>query len=625
MCGILGIIGKRVDRDIVDKCVDRMYHRGPNGKGIWQEDDITLAHRRLSILDLSSNGSQPMVYRDRYVITYNGEIYNYLEIRKDLERLGYSFFTECDTEVVLAAYSYWKESCLSKFNGMFAFCIYDKKTHECFVARDRFGVKPLFIANIGHGAFAFASEMKALVPFLPKKEYDFDLVTNTNVNSINRYETSDKSLVKGIERVKAGHYVIIKDGKLSDHIWWDLLDNLMDVPDSYEEQIEMFRELFLDACKIRMRSDVQIGTALSGGLDSSATISAMSHIANHGFFGDKVRDYQHAYIACFPNSDLDERRYAKQVTDYLGIKGTFLDIDPTLYWDNIAEAMYLFEEIYHTSPIPMMQIYNAEKKDGTVVTIDGHGADELFGGYEYDVFKALYNSNNSFSEAKNIIDTYQNMKTVGGSLGKADNLTNILIHVAGHKAKQKVTKNNEYTRLCSNHANTENWAKLSYFDKVLYDEAFVGILPTLLRNYDRYSMANSVEIRMPFLDYRIVSFAFSIGTNSKIRNGFSKAIIRDAVSPYMPKEIAYRKGKIGFNTPILEWIHGPLKEWFLDITGSQDFKGSNVIDSKEIRKKIEAITRDDYVPRYEGELKDIWKDISPYLWEKYFWKRAILN
>lgn len=623
MCGIFGVIGKKIDREFGENCLNLMYHRGPDGSGIWQENDVTLGHRRLAILDLSENGRQPMLFRNRYVITYNGEIYNYIEIRKELVGFGYEFHTESDTEVVLAAYDKWKENCLQRFNGMFAFCIYDRDTHEAFLARDRFGVKPFFLASLGEGSYAFASEMKAIIPLMPYKEFEKDLVTNTNVNSINRYETSDRTLVKGISRLKAGYYAVIKNGYYKEHRWWDLLDNLMDVPETYETQIEIFRELFIDSCKIRMRSDVQIGTALSGGLDSSATISAMSHIGNSGFFGDEARDYQHAYIACFPNSDLDERRFAEQVTGHLGIKGTFLDIDPTKYWDNIDDAMFKFEEIYHTSPIPMMQIYDAEKKDGTTVTIDGHGADELFGGYEYDVFKALYNSGVNYSQAKDIISTYQNMKSTGESLGDTDNILNIVFHVMGHKLKQKLTRENEYSRLCSLHEKTEAWNRMSYFDKVLYDEAFVGILPTLLRNYDRYSMANSVEIRMPFLDYRIVSFAFSIGFESKIRNGFSKAIIRDALSPYMPQSIAYRKTKIGFNTPILEWIHGPLKEWFLDISASLDFTSSAVINPMDVRRKIELITDKDYVPRYEGELKDIWKDISPFLWEKYFWKKVI--
>lgn len=625
MCGIFGVIGKRIEEDLARMCVDRMYHRGPDGGGIWQEGDITLGHRRLAILDLSNNGSQPMSYLDRYVITYNGEVYNYLEIRDELRKLGYSFKTNSDTEVILASYAEWKEKCLKKFNGMFAFCIYDRVTRESFLARDRFGVKPFFISQIGVKAYAFASEMKSLIPILSEKAIEQELVRNTDVNSINKYEASEKTLVKGITKLKAGQYAYIKDGMINTYKWWDLLDNLVDVPDSYAEQVEMFRELFLNACKIRMRSDVQIGTALSGGLDSSATISAMAYISQNYSLEKESRDFQHAYVACFPNSELDEKKYAKQVTDYLGITGTFLEIDPVKYWNNIENAMYLFEEIYHTSPIPMMQIYNEEKRNGTTVTIDGHGADELFGGYEYDVFKALYNSKLTYKQVKNIIETYKGMKTTGDSLGKSDSLASILIHVCGHKAKQMLTKDNEYSRLNRLHEETNEWSRFTYFDKNLYEEAFVGILPTLLRNYDRYSMANSVEIRMPFMDYRIVSFAFSIGFDSKMHNGYSKSIIRDAVSPFMPHDIAYRKTKIGFNTPILEWIHGPLSEWFLDISSSSDFLNSDLIDANSIRKKIEKIVSVDYVPRYDGELKDIWKDISPFLWEKYFWKKVIEN
>ncbi len=621
MCGIFGVVGKRIDADFANKCVDLMTHRGPDGRGLWQEDDVTLGHRRLAILDLSENGSQPMVYNDRYVITYNGEIFNYVEIRDELRKNGFTFKTESDTEVVLAAYIMWDNECLSKFNGMFAFCIYDRKEKTCFIARDRFGVKPLFYIRLSEGQYAFASEMKAIIPLMENPRINYGILKDTSFDNINTIETADYSLVYGIEKIHAGQFAIIKDGMIRIEKWWDLIDNLMDVPSNYDEQVEMFRELFLDACKIRMRSDVQIGTALSGGLDSSCTISAMAQVAKTGKMEFENPNFQHAYIASFPGTLFDEKQYAQMVTKHLGIQETVLNIDPTKYWDSIGDYLYLFEEVYHTSPIPMMEIYRSERNDGTIVTLDGHGADELFGGYGFDVYKALYNKGLSLNDALRIIDTYQGLFEGNETAKHPDTKAKILFQVLGHRLKRQLKGQPDYKSLDYLHKSTREWDNLSYFDKVLYKESFNDVLPTLLRNYDRYSMANSVEIRMPFMDYRIVSFAFSIGYESKIRNGYSKSIIRDAMAPYMPEEVTYRKTKMGFNTPILEWVHGPLKDWFLDITSSSDFIGSDVVDAKSIRAKVEKITAPDYKVDYSGDDSAIWRELSPFLWEKYFWKK----
>ena len=619
MCGIFGVIGKRIEKSIAEKCINTMIHRGPDGSGIWQEGDVLLGHRRLSILDLSDDGKQPMEYLDRYVITFNGEVYNFIEIRDELLALGYVFRTGTDTEVIIAAYDQWKEKCLNKFNGMFAFCIYDRKEKECFLARDRFGVKPFFWTKNKGGEYIFASEMKAILPVMDNREINRKLLLNTDVTSINRYESSDDSLVLGITKLKAGHYAIIKEGNIQIDKWWDVLDNLMEVPQDYDEQTEMFRELFLDACKIRMRSDVKIGTALSGGLDSSSTISVMSYVAKNMQTRKMSEDWQHAYIACFPGTDVDEKEYARMVVENIGINGTYLDIDPVRYWDKIGDDLYLFEEVYQTTPVPMMETYNAEKMDGTKVTIDGHGADELFGGYTYDIFHALYNRGITRGDFKQIIEAYSEGKDISNT-----EYFKIIYKVLGHKIKNKVMIKGDDKRIEQLHDDTADWRRMTHFDKLLYDESFCSILPTLLRNYDRYSMANSVEIRTPFMDYRVVSFAFSIGWRSKIRNGFSKAIIRDAVAPYMPERVTYRRNKIGFTTPLLDWIHGDLKEWFLDISSSRDFIESDLIDGNKLSNHIKTIVSDDFDMKHcNNELSNIWMHISPFLWKKYFWDRAV--
>ena len=383
MCGILGAIPAQ-NPNLLKKALYLIAHRGPDGFGIWNEEDkISLGHRRLSILDLSEAGKQPMTFMERYTITFNGEIFNFLEIKKELLQKGYSFVSESDTEVILAAFNEWKEKCLDKFNGMWAFAIWDKNEQSLFLARDRFGIKPLYY-SFNENGFVFASEMKAIFPFLKeiKPSSDFEWCQN----NIFRYEATEKTLIDGIKRFPAGHYAFFKKEnsdkrQLQPIRFWETLDNLVKVPKTYEEQVEKFRELFLDACKLRMRSDVRIGTALSGGMDSSAVICGMAAIQNKEKDARVAKDWQNAFVACFQDTPFDESVYAKEVTDYLGINGIFEEINPTKGIDDLDEYLWLFEDLYLTSPIPMIEIYKTIKKNGVTVSIDGHGADELLSSY----------------------------------------------------------------------------------------------------------------------------------------------------------------------------------------------------------------------------------------------------
>lgn len=256
MCGIFGTVNYRISKEQAKSCLDELIHRGPDGFGIWQEEGVTLGHRRLSILDLSKNGTQPMSYADeRYEITYNGEVYNFIEVRRELEALGHKFKSDTDTEVILAAFAQWQEACLDKFNGMWAFAIWDRRDKRLFMSRDRFGVKPLYVADCG-GRIIFASEMKAIVPVMDSVKINRSLIELYKKNP--HYEMQEECLIEGIKRFPAGHYAwITKDGRIEMNRWWNTLDHIGPVPDSYEEQVEKFREIFLDSCRIRMRSDVR--------------------------------------------------------------------------------------------------------------------------------------------------------------------------------------------------------------------------------------------------------------------------------------------------------------------------------------------------------------------------------
>jgi len=612
MCGIFGHIGN-ISGDLASQCVDTLAHRGPDGRGVWSNEGVTLGHRRLSILDLSDKAKQPMSYaNDRFWITYNGEIYNFLELRDDLEKKGHVFKSDSDTEVILASFAEWGDACLERFNGMWAFAIWDEKEKQLFLSRDRFGKKPLFYTHMPSG-FAFASEMKALFPLMPEVRANVPLVKD--LQRIMRYESTEECVIEGIKRFPAGSWGILKNGKLSLKRWWNTLDHIPEVPDSYEEQVEEFRALFLDACRLRMRSDVPIGTALSGGLDSSSTISAMAHIARHDHGSRISDDWQHAFVACFPGTPLDESHYAKMVTDHLGIGATFLDMDPLQAIDRLYEYFYLFEDIYITSPIPFMLTYGSMRSHGVKVTIDGHGADELYGGYSFDYVSALADAGLNIDNVRMVLDTYYDAFPKESSQFRLPSKGWFWSKWYGRHIAKKILRPKYVSRDISEHP---HWKSFDNLGKTLYLSSHSTILPTILRNYDRYSMANGVEIRMPFMDHRIVSYAFALPWSAKIRNGFSKSIIRDAIAPYLPHDVVYRKSKIGFNSPIVDWMKGPLKTFFLDTVRSNSFRSSDLIDAREVEIAVRKVIEDPRATFSMGE--KAWSRLALFLWEE-----AVIN
>ncbi|MDP5169389.1 MAG: asparagine synthase (glutamine-hydrolyzing) [Bacteroidia bacterium] len=605
MCGILGAF-PRQDDHVFLPALNSMYHRGPDGFGVWHEDNnlLTLGHRRLSILDLSENGKQPMHYQN-FTITFNGEVFNFMEIREELEAKGFTFQSESDTEVILAAYQEWGADCQLKFNGMWAFAIWDHNRKELFLSRDRFGIKPLYYAFNGE-TFAFASEMKALYSFLPQIRVSRDF--NSLRDNMFDYETTDKCLLEGLSRFPAGHFATFRPGDktLEPKQWWNTLDHLEEVPETYEEQVEKFRELFLDAIKLRMRSDVRIGTALSGGVDSSAVICAMANI-NKGTDNRVSDDWQNAFCAIFPGMSLDETQFAEQVVKHLGISAVYKEIDPAKGIDKLMEYLWLFEELYITSPIPMIEIYKEIKANGVTVSIDGHGADELIGGYGGNIFDAVKDNPFSFGKISDIMNTFTHGFVMDGTKPPAS-LT--------RRAMKQVLVRYRDLALTDKKLIKEDpiHGQLGYFNQYLYQEFHHKVLPTLLRNYDRYSMAASVEIRMPFMDYRLVKYCFSLPWNSKLRDGYTKHILRQSMDKYVPKEVIWRRNKIGFNTPFMEWMRGPWKEFILDMVSSQSFQESNLINPGKVKRQVEGVIHGNTATWKDGQ--EAWVSLAPYLWEE---------
>ncbi|WP_432821220.1 asparagine synthase (glutamine-hydrolyzing) [Trichloromonas sp.] len=615
MCGILGILPS-ADAALFDSALDTLVHRGPDDRGLWEaEGQICLGHRRLSILDLSAEGHQPMVSASgRFVIVFNGEIYNFLEIREKLEAKGCQFRSQSDTEVLLQAFEQWGEKCLDCLNGMWALAIWDRHEQQLFLARDRFGKKPLFYAFTPAG-FVFASEMKAIYPFLPevKPSADFSWMAKNLMD----YEATQKCLVDGIQRFPAGHLGHFRKGRLSLHRYWTTLDHLPEIPASYADQVEQFRALFLDACRLRMRSDVPIGTALSGGLDSSSTLAAMAHIDRTSPGMRVSSDWRHAFVAAFPGLSLDESDFARQVVEHLGIDATFVTVDPTRDLDKLEDALYLFEELYLTSPVPMMQLYRSVRDRGVRVTLDGHGADELLSGYGSSVLEALPEAGIWPGRIGTILATHRNY--FPANTFQPERETQAWLVYARFMARRFAKKLLRRGMAAQDSAHPR-FSELGSFNRHLYRLTHETVLPTLLRNYDRYAMASGTEIRMPFLDYRLVCYAMALPWESKVRFGLSKAVLRDAMAPFLPPAVVQRPFKIGFNTPIVEWLRGPWKQFILDHLHSRGFRECSLINPVEVASQVQRAMDCD-PPSFQLAEK-AWTIMTPYFWERSLKRRG---
>lgn len=571
MCGIIGTIGFSKSNFLSLKSI---AHRGPDVSDKWaspnSEFPVELGHTRLAILDLSENGNQPFLTKDeRYVFVFNGEIYNFIELRKSLKEAGHHFFTETDTEVFLRGLIEEGPSFQLRCNGMWAFCLWDRKTNTALFGRDRFGKKPLFYSELSLGRLVFASEMKAIYPFLDSVEPSEKV--NFFLQNLFDYESGENCVVKGIKRLPPGHYAQLNDGRIEVKRWWNTLDHLEEPPDRYEDQVERWREIFLDAVKIRMRADVRIGTALSGGLDSSATFSTMAFLASQTDAHERgANDWQHGFCSHYPNSDLDEAVWAQIVTDRFGLPLQKVEVNPTGGSWSVLEALYQVEDPYLTLATPMLETYRAISQAGIKVTLDGHGADELFSGYGHLNFGFKDANRDQARELDAIIQSLATGKLQYSSKGVFSKHSKQWI-ISQLRSNLRYPKNVLKALL-----GKSDWEFINYklqfddqrdprfksFDSLtqsLYEIFHVSILPTLLRNYDRYSMASGVEIRMPFMDYRLVSYTFSLPWTSKVGGGFTKRIMRDALKGILPEEIRCRRDKIGWNAPLHEWLRGPLK------------------------------------------------------------------
>jgi asparagine synthase (glutamine-hydrolysing) len=583
MCGICGLWrfdGAPVSTQAIAAMSDRLAHRGPDGAGIHLDVALGLGHRRLAILDLSPAGHQPMSYgAGRWWITFNGEIYNFLELRTELEAKGHAFASDSDTEVILAAYAEWGVDCLLKFNGMWAFAIWDNQERTLWLARDRFGVKPLFYLR-QPGRFAFASEIKAFLA-LPGFTSRLNLpVLKAELLDIHSQEGGPNCLLHDVYRLPAGHWLRVDaEGQVSVRRWWQTLDHLTAVPQRLEEQAERFRELFEDACRLRMRSDVPIGSSLSGGLDSSSVVCTVAKLARQG--GERqAANWQRAFVATFPGTAVDERPFAEQVIRQASVHPTFVEITAQQTLDLLAAASYHVEQVANAPLANLWLIYQAQRQGGVVVTLDGHGGDELLAGYPHYTIDALYDAGSWPTHPRRyleLLDIYRGLTTSPADAGPRNELGQVTwdTHAWLRNLRRLARRAGLWFQPAGQGAPLAHWlgptlVKIeaapptpsdelpgaSLLRRTLYCDFHSTVLPVILRNYDRLSMAHGVEVRMPFLDWRLVTFAFSLPDTSLLGQGYTKLVLRRAMRQTLPPAILNRRDKIGFSLPMSQWLSG---------------------------------------------------------------------
>ena len=572
MCGIAGYISKtgefRPDKQILKRMTDKIRHRGPDAEGQWHDEKVALGHRRLSIIDLDAKSNQPMFSHDgRFVLTYNGEVYNYIEIKKDLLADGATFLTNSDSEVIIEAYRKYGAECFNMFNGMWALAIYDRQEKKIILSRDRFAVKPLYILD-RRDVFAFGSEIKAILTAFPEETVSNDVWIYRYLSFKLNYDVDEETAYKNIKRFPAAHYMIynLDTDEKKFYRYWDVDEEKfrrrwIDGKDP----LETFKELFDSAVTLRLRSDVEVGSCLSGGIDSSSIVGCASYISGR---------QMHTFSSIYEDKDCNEEFYIRKVNEKWNTIPHY--ILPDDYEKNFTH--YVEELTYHhDQPSGGSSLYSGymvmKGVHGHVkVLLDGQGADELFAGYlsYYGLYiRDLLKKGGFFNKCK-VVDLLVFINSVWPNLTESYIDTPSLVRTIGLKNSDVFydeSWRDEVTVRRKSQIFTDNFigdVKDKYEKKKfriagnlnnrLCEDFFVGSIPAILHNEDGNSMAFSIETRLPFMDYRIVEFALALGEEYKIKHQWTKWIVRQACKKYLPTEVYKRTNKMGFPAPFGRWI-----------------------------------------------------------------------
>jgi asparagine synthase (glutamine-hydrolysing) len=599
MCGLCGVVelGRPPERSTVEGWLDDLAHRGPDGRGLFADDaGACLGHLRLAIIDLSDAGLQPMADGSLQLL-HNGEIYNYLELREELRGKGHRFRTETDTEVILAAYREWGERCVERLNGMWAFVIWNGDRRTLFASRDRLGVKPFYYRRDG-GRFAFASE-----PWLLRRG-------GANLHAVRDYleqgylDQDEETFFDGVVRLPPAHSLTFGPDGLRLQRYWQL-----EPRDPPADPVAAVRETFLDAVRLQLRSDVPVGTCLSGGIDSSAIAVGVRH---HG------HERQKTVTAYFEDAGFDERPYAQAVVDRTGAEAHWVSFTPSELVDDLPAIVQAQGEPFgSTSICASWYVMREAKRAGLTVMLDGQGGDELFGGY-----RAFF--------GYRLADLLR-----GGRLGEATAELRAFAAVNGPRWAAVALVGPhvpERVRLAAR-ARLRGAAALaapelrqletpaasngSVFPDRLRRQLQLVLtrrgLPELLRYEDRNSMAHSLEARVPLLDHRLVELAFALDGSELIRRGETKSVLRRALADLLPPAVRDRRDKLGFATPEPRFFRSALGDLAADVFASRSFRERGLVDIRAAVRRLEAHRRGDLVAGME-----LWRTLNLELWARRF-------
>jgi len=629
MCGIAGILSGKPEPELMGRMLDVQRHRGPDGDGVWTtsfspDRYVMLGHRRLAILDLSDNGAQPMEdSTGGFVLTFNGEIYNYLEVRQELINGGANFRSQSDTEVIIEAYKRWGTDCLARFNGMFAFALLDRHKGELFCARDRFGEKPFLYAP-GKDLFVFASEYKALLQHPGISAQTDEVRLLTAAHSQGRGLDADRQTVfRSIQQLLPGEAMVVDVKSLKQRIWryWRVEASLE--PGSADEGAIFgeFRELLVDAVKLRLRSDVPVGSCLSGGLDSSAIVCIVKHVLG-------IDTPYHTFTGRFPGTRSDEGEFADLV---IGATGAVRhEVEPTVdrFIDELPEFMWYNElPMSSSSQFGQWCVFRLAKEQGITVLLDGQGADEMLGGYEQyfayyvQALRERGETSRLERELPQIRARYP-LALKASARAYRDRLPLTLRHYLSNRfgigtnmlygvrleTLRKMAPDAELPRKDGFHA----------LGNALEQDSFGRNLTTLLRYGDRNSMAHSREVRLPFCDHRVAEFALRQAPQILMGEVQTKRLLRESMRGILPEAIRARWNKQGFRPPQDLWFKSPrMLGLARDIFSSNSFRHSDHWIPSWWMRTLDRVE--------QGELAlgwTIWHPMMIELWKKHFLERV---
>ena len=588
-----------------------LVHRGPDDEGRFSEGGLSIGHRRLSIIDLET-GHQPIHNEDETLwIVYNGEVYNFRELRSELEALGHRFYTRTDTEVLLHAYEEYGEECVSRFNGMFALAILDRSRRSLFLARDHFGIKPLYYHE-SSGNFLFASEIKALLewPGLAR-EPDDEIIYEYLMYGW--HEHRPETFFKGIRKLPAAHYMVVDENGVRTERYWDVARPNAPrgaATGEFPMVARRFGDLLEDSVQRRLISDVSVGSCLSGGLDSSAIVCIMDRLLKKSVpESEAIGDRLKTFSAVYPGEHLDEREYIDSVLEVTDAEGNFVYPEHDEFFAELERFVFYQEEpLVSTGPYAQWCVMRDVARKVKVV-IDGQGADELMAGYTpyfFVYFQQLKSERRFLTLLKELtaardvtLPFFRNYVRDRFKPGRQVEVQSLLAAGFFEKFQPDSRRRHEATSLRGR----------------LYEDVFVHSLPALLRYEDKNSMAFSVESRVPFLDPRLVEYIFSLPPEAIIAGGWNKRVMREALTGILPEKVRRRRWKVGFTTPEMAWLVAR-RDLVEEVFDSESFSTRPYFDASAVREAFGRICAG-----AAEETLAVWRVLNLEIWLRVFFDK----